>query len=102
MVRTDSLLSLIPRFRLRCNNAGGDAPGPACEGTMPVSRRFETEAEAAESANRQTLSLAGLAVTIGVLVICVFLVRQLAQITKVEDCLMANRLNCDKVAAAAQ
>mgnify|MGYP001207574269 CR=1 FL=1 len=75
--------------------------GPASEATVSVSGRYETEAEAAQSADRQTLSLAGLAVTIGVLVICVFLVRQLAQTARIEDCLMANRLNCDKVAAAA-
>lgn len=63
-------------------------------------RRFETEVESAEAANRQTSSLAGFAVTLAVLVVCVFLVRQLAQTTRVEDCLMANRSNCDKVVAA--
>ena len=58
--------------------------------------------EATEAANRQTVSLAGLAVTLAVLVVCIFLVRQLAHATKVEDCLMAHRLNCDKVATAAR
>ena len=66
---------------------------------MSGSRRFETQAEAAEAANRQTLSLAGLAVTLAVLVMCIFLVKQLAHTTQIEDCLMASRLNCDKVAA---
>jgi uncharacterized membrane protein len=66
---------------------------------MAGTRRFETEAELAEAANRQTVSLAGLAVTLAVLVLCIFLVRQLAHTTRVEDCLMANRMNCDKVAA---
>jgi hypothetical protein len=74
--------------------------GPAGEDGMSGTRRFETEAEATEAANRQTLSLAGLAVTLAVLVMCVFLVKQLAHTTQVEDCLMASRLNCDKIAAA--
>ena len=64
---------------------------------MSGTRRYETEAETSEAANRQTVSLAGLAVTLAVLVMCVFLVRQLAHTTRVEDCLMANRMNCDKV-----
>jgi uncharacterized membrane protein len=66
---------------------------------MAGTRRFETEAETVAAANRQTASLAGLAVTLAVLVICVFLVRQLAHTTAIEDCLMANRMNCDKVVA---
>lgn len=69
---------------------------------MTGSRRFESESEMAEAANRQTLSLAGLAVTLAVLVVCVFLVKHLAQTTRIEDCLMASRLNCDKVVAAAR
>lgn len=67
---------------------------------MTGTRRFPTEAETAEAANRQTLSLAGLAVTLAVLVVCIFLVRQLSHATKIEDCLMANRMNCDRVASA--
>ncbi len=67
---------------------------------MSGTRRFETEAEATEAANRQTVSLAGLAVTLAVLVVCIFLVRQLSHSARVEDCLMAHRLDCDKVAAA--
>ena len=76
--------------------------GAAGKGAMSGTRRFETQAEATEAANRQTVSLAGLAVTLAVLVVCIFLVRQLAHATKVEDCLMAHRLNCDKVATAAR
>jgi len=63
-------------------------------------RRFQSDGEAREAADRQSLSLAGLAVTLAVLVVGVFLVRHLAHTTKVEDCLMAHRMNCDKVAAA--
>lgn len=69
---------------------------------MSGTKRFETAAEATEAANRQTVSLAGLAVTLAVLVVCIFLVRQLSHAAKVEDCLMANRLNCDKVVTAAR
>lgn len=67
---------------------------------MTGTHRFLSEAETAEAANRQTVSLAGLAVTLAVLVLCIFLVRQLSYATKVEDCLMANRMNCDRVANA--
>lgn len=67
---------------------------------MAGTRRFPTPREAADAADRQTLSLVGLAVTLAVLVLCVFLVRQLSHATKVEDCLMANRLNCDRLATS--
>lgn len=66
------------------------------------SRRFESDASSAEAANRQTLSLAGLAVTLAVLVASVYLVQRLSHTTRVEDCLMANRLNCDRVASPSQ
>lgn len=69
---------------------------------MAGTRRFQNEAEAMEAANRKTSSLAGLAVTLAVLVLCVFLVKQLAFTSKVEDCLMANRSNCDKIVARAR
>ena len=39
---------------------------------------------------------------LAVLVLCVFLVKQLAFTSKVEDCLMANRSNCDTVVARAR
>jgi hypothetical protein len=48
-----------------------------------------------EARDRQTLSLAGLAVSLLVLVICVFLMRQLHHKAAIEDCLLAGRLNCD-------
>jgi hypothetical protein len=63
---------------------------------------MHTEAETREAANRRTRSLAGLAVTLAVLVLCVFLVKQLAFTSKVEDCLMANRSNCDRLVAMAR
>lgn len=69
---------------------------------MPFTRQLDAEAEALKAAWRQTQSLAGLAVTLAVLVICVFLVKQLAHKTQVEDCLMAGRNNCDVVATRAR
>jgi len=48
-----------------------------------------------EDAERQTASLAGLAVTLLVLVISVFLTRQLQTKSAIENCLLAGRSNCD-------
>jgi uncharacterized membrane protein len=55
-----------------------------------------------EEANRQTASLAGLAMALALVVIGVFLVRELHAKAMVEDCLLQSQLNCDAVAAAAQ
>lgn len=63
----------------------------------PVLARRHADAE--EDANRQTRSLAGLAVTLAVLVVCLFLVNQLRRTAGVEDCLMAGRGNCDLLLA---
>ncbi len=49
----------------------------------------------AEAADRRTASLAGLAVTLLVLVICMWVTRQLQAKSAIEDCLMAGRTNCD-------
>lgn len=65
---------------------------------MVGTRRLHDDAAAMEAANRQTSSLAGLAVTLAVLAVCVLLVKQLAHTTAVEDCLLAGRANCDLVA----
>lgn len=48
-----------------------------------------------EAANRQTASLAGVAITLLLLVIGLFLVRQLHAKSALEDCLMAGRIHCD-------
>ncbi len=48
-----------------------------------------------EDANRQTTALAGLAVTLFLVVIALFLFRELHQNAAIEDCLMAGRANCD-------
>jgi hypothetical protein len=58
-------------------------------------RPWLSEDEAQEEANRQTASLAGVAITLLLLVLGVFLVHQLHAKAEVEDCLLAGRTNCD-------
>jgi hypothetical protein len=58
---------------------------------LPVLRSREDDHTAA---SRQTESLAGLALTIAILVVSLFVLRQLQYSTKLEDCIMAGRLSC--------
>jgi len=58
-------------------------------------RPWLSEEEAQEEANRQTASLAGVAITLLLLVLGVFLVHELHANAEVEDCLLAGRSNCD-------
>ncbi len=48
-----------------------------------------------DAANRQTASLAGVAITLLLLVVGLFLVHELHAKATVEDCLMAGRIQCD-------
>jgi hypothetical protein len=48
-----------------------------------------------EADNRQTASLAGVAITLLLLVVGLFLVHELHAKAMVEDCLMAGRMQCD-------
>jgi hypothetical protein len=48
-----------------------------------------------EADNRQTASLAGVAITLLLLVAGLFLVHELHAKAVVEDCLMAGRMQCD-------
>jgi hypothetical protein len=57
-------------------------------------RIWLSEEEAQDEANRQTASLAGIAVTLLLLVLGVFLVHALHSEAEVEDCLLAGRNNC--------
>jgi hypothetical protein len=57
-----------------------------------IRRLFETDDEAAD---RQTASLAGLAAALFLLVISLYLVRELHNKTAIEDCLLSGRRNCD-------
>jgi hypothetical protein len=53
------------------------------------------EIEDQEAANRQTASLAGIAITLLLLVVGLFLVHALHDKALVEDCLLSGRSNCD-------
>jgi hypothetical protein len=53
------------------------------------------DSDEAEAANRQTASLAGVAVTLLLLIIGLFLVQELRAKAAIEDCLLSGRRNCD-------
>ena len=55
-------------------------------------------AEIEEDANRQTASLAGVAITLLLLILGLLLVRELHAKSMLEDCLMEGRTNCIVVA----
>ncbi len=70
---------------------------------MPRTIRFFLPADDdQEGANRQTASLAGMAVALLLVVVGLFLIHQLHTKTLVEDCLLAGRGNCDKVLATSR
>lgn len=46
---------------------------------------------------RITASLAGLAFALALVVVGLFLLRGLTEKSRVEDCLLAGRINCDRV-----
>jgi hypothetical protein len=54
----------------------------------------EDDVEEIEGADRQTMSLAGLAVALFLVVLGLFLVKTLRHETRIEDCMMAGRTNC--------
>ena len=58
--------------------------------------RFRSEDDF-ESANRQTASLAALAFALFLVVVGLFLIHALQHKAHVEDCLMAGRMNCDRL-----
>jgi hypothetical protein len=62
--------------------------------SMQQDRPWLVEADD-EAANRQTASLAGVAVTLLLLAVGLFLVRELHAKSAIEDCLMAGRIQCD-------
>jgi hypothetical protein len=53
-----------------------------------------------DAANRQSASLAALAFALALVVAGLFLVHRLKAEAKVEDCLLAGRMNCDAVLAS--
>ena len=50
-----------------------------------------------EEANRVTASLAGLAMALFLVVVGLFLVQQLRDKARIEDCLLSGRINCDQL-----
>ena len=50
-----------------------------------------------DAANRQTASLAGMAVTLLLLAVGLFLVHELHAKAAIEVCLMAGRIHCDRL-----
>jgi hypothetical protein len=51
--------------------------------------------EREDASNRRTVALAGLAVTLALLVASFYLVMRLHKVSAIEDCLLAGRRNCD-------
>jgi hypothetical protein len=58
--------------------------------------------EEQEEADRQSGSLAGLAVTLFLVVSSLYVIHQLATKAAVEDCLLAGRANCDIILSRAR
>ena len=58
-----------------------------------------TDAER-DDANRQTTGLAGLAVVLALVVVGLFLARNLHRIAALEDCLSMGRANCEFMVSA--
>jgi uncharacterized membrane protein len=68
---------------------------------MHQDQRLLDKIEDQAAADRQTASLAGVAVTLLLLVVGLFLVHVLHKKVMVEDCLMSGRSNCDAVISGA-
>lgn len=66
---------------------------------MRPTRAYPGEDEQAEE-NRVTSSLAGLVAALLIVVAGLFLLIQLRDKGRIEDCLLSGRTNCDAVAAA--
>ncbi len=68
---------------------------------MQQQRTWLPEDDEEEAADRQTASLAGVAVTLVLLIVGLFLIHQLQAKAAVEDCFMSGRSNCDLVVTRA-
>jgi hypothetical protein len=64
---------------------------------MQHRRPWPLDSDADETADRQTASLAGVAITLLLLVVGLFLVHELHAKSTIEDCLMSGRTNCDRL-----
>lgn len=63
---------------------------------MPPRRRHD-EPDQQQDAKRQTSSLAALALALALIVVGLVLVQTLRRGALVEDCLLAGRINCDRL-----
>ena len=63
---------------------------------MPHSPRHQ-DPDRQQDAKRQTSSLAALALALALIVVGLVLVQTLRRGAQVEDCLMAGRINCDRL-----
>jgi hypothetical protein len=72
-------------------------PSP-CE-RIPLSRRrdWPDDDTSQQAADRQTASLVGIVVILVLLIGGLFLVEQLRTASRIEDCLLAGRRNCDSL-----
>lgn len=68
---------------------------------MRQDHRVLDEFEDLEAADRQTASLAAVAVILLLLVAGLFLIRELHAKSMIEDCLLAGRRDCDALVTAA-
>jgi len=67
---------------------------------MPrIARFIFTGDDDQEGADRQTASLAGMAVALLLVVVGLFLIHQLHHKCQLEDCILSGRSNCDAVVA---
>ena len=62
-------------------------------------RRISAEYEEQADENRVTISLAGMAFALMLVVVGLFLVQHLASKARLEDCLLSGRMNCDAMLA---
>ena len=62
---------------------------------MATLHRFKCTDNNPEGPDRQTASLGGLAISLAVVVACLFLVKTLHQKAVIEDCLLSDWTNCD-------
>jgi hypothetical protein len=61
---------------------------------MQHERTWLPEEEDEDAADRQTASLAGVVVTLVLMIVGLFLIHQLEAKAAIEDCLMSGRSNC--------
>jgi len=84
-----------PRARIAVGSSGTDGAGTLYRSEDQVRNRAPMKDRRDDDSDRQTRSLAGLAVVLALAVAALFLVQHLKRESRIEDCLMAGRSNCD-------